>query len=80
MCHLNKKQRLLFDFIMYHSMISRFTEDNNMNPIEPYLTFLSDGAGVRKSFCIKSVIEYLKRIMKYHGQKYHGQRESCHWN
>ena len=57
MCsRLNKKQRLLFDFIMYHSMISRFTEDNNMKPIEPYHIFLSAGAGVGKILLLKVLL------------------------
>lgn len=46
---LNKKQCILFSFIMYHSM-SRFGEDSNMEPIEQYLIFPSVSAGVCKSF------------------------------
>ena len=43
---LNKRQCLLFDSIMYHLLITRFAEDSNMEPIEPYHIFLSGDAGV----------------------------------
>ena len=43
---LNKRQCLLFDSIMYHLLITRFAEDSNMEPIEPYHLFLSGDAGV----------------------------------
>ena len=66
MCiQLNRKQYPLFDFIMYHSMIPRFVEDNNMKPIESYHIFFSGGAGVGKRFLLKVIIEYRKRPMKY---------------
>lgn len=48
--------------------MSRFAEDNNMEPIEPDHIFLSGGAAVGKSFLSKVIIEYLKRVMKCHGQ------------
>ena len=51
-CQLNENQRHLFNviFMMYHSMMSRFAEDNKMDPIEPYHIFLSGAAGVGKNF------------------------------
>ena len=44
---LNKTQGL-FDFNMYHSMMFRFADDYNMEPIELYHIFLNSGAGVGK--------------------------------
>ena len=49
-------------------MMSRFVEDNNLESIEPHSIFLRSGAGVGNFFLLKLVIEYLKRVMKYHGQ------------
>ena len=41
MCsQLNKKQPLLFDFIMYHSMKSQFAKSNNVEPTE-FITYFS---------------------------------------
>ena len=48
-------------------MMSWFAEDNNVDSIEPYHIFLYGGAGVGKSFLLQ-LIEYLKRVVKYHGQ------------
>ena len=51
--------------------MSRFVEHNNMESIESLHIFLCGGTSVGKSFSLKSVIEYLKRLMKYHGQNLH---------
>ena len=37
-------------------------------PPKPFQIFLSEGAGVEKSFLIKEVTEYLKRVLRYQNQ------------
>ena len=46
----------------------QFAENNNIVLIERYLLPLSGGADVGKILLLKVIIEYLKRVMKCHGQ------------
>ena len=62
---LNEGQQHLFNYIMKYSVESRFAEINNTDLPEPFYIFLSDGAGVGKSFLVNVITEYLKRILRY---------------
>ena len=44
---------------------SKLAEKNNELPHKPFQIYLSGGAGVRKSFLIKAITEYLKRVLRY---------------
>ena len=69
MCsQLNEKQRNLFNFIMKHTVESRFSEDNNVSPPDSFHIFLSGGAGVGKSFLALVITEFIQRTSKYPGQ------------
>ena len=47
----------------------KLAEKNNELPPKPFQIFLSGGAGVGKSFLIKAITEYLKRVLRYPNQK-----------
>ena len=49
-------------------MHCKLAEKNNELPPKPFQIFLSGGAGVGKSFLIKAITEYLKRVLRYPNQ------------
>ena len=49
-------------------MHCKFTEKNNELPPRPFQIFLSGVAGVSKSFSIKAISEYVKRVLRYPNQ------------
>ena len=49
-------------------MHCKFTEKNNELPPKPFQIFLSEVAGVWKSFWIKAITEYVKRVLRYPNQ------------
>ena len=65
---LNEEQMYMFNYIMRYAIKSRFAERNDEETPEPFHIFLSGGAGVGKSFLTTVIYEYLKRVLKYHGQ------------
>ena len=48
----------------------KLAKRNNQLPPKPFQIFLSGGAGVRKSFSIKAITEYLKRVLRYLNQNF----------
>ena len=65
---LNEGQQHLFNFLMQYALHCKLAEKNNELPPKPFQIFLSGGAGVGKSFLIKAVTEYLKRVLRYPNQ------------
>ena len=65
---LNEGQQHLFSFIMQYALLCKLAEKNNELPPKPFQIFLSGGAGVGKSFLIKAITEYLKRVLRYPNQ------------
>jgi len=65
---LNWKQQELFNILAKHAMESKLADENNVVKPDPYYIFLSGGAGVGKSYMIKVITEYLRKILKYPGQ------------
>ena len=65
---LNEGQQHLFNFIMQYALHCKLAEKNNESPPKPFQIFLSGGAGVGKSFLIKAITEYLKRVLRYPNQ------------
>ena len=65
---LNEGQQHLFSFIMQYALHCKLAEINNKSPPKPFQIFLSGGAGVGKSFLIKAITEYLKRVLRYPNQ------------
>ena len=65
---LNEGQQHLFNFVMQYALHCKLAETNNKSPPKPFQIFLSGGAGVGKSFLIKAVTEYLKRVLRYPSQ------------
>ena len=65
---LNEGQQHLFNFIMQFALHCKLAEKNNELPPKPFQIFLSGGAGIRKSFLIKAITEYLKRVLRYPNQ------------
>ena len=62
---LNKRQQHLFNSIIQYALHCKLAEKNNELPFQ---TFLSGGAGVGKSFLVKAITEYLKRVLRYPNQ------------
>ena len=67
---LNIKQQELFNVLAKHAVESKLAHENNVSKPEPYYIFLSGGAGVGKSYFIKVITEYLRKILKYPGQNF----------
>ena len=65
---MNEGQQHLFSFIMQYALHCKLAEINNKLPPKPFQIFLSGGAGVGKSFFIKAITEYLKRVLRYPSQ------------
>ena len=65
---LDEGQQHLFNFIMQYALHYKLPEKNNELPPKPFQIFLSGGAGVGKSFLIKAITEYLKRVLRYPNQ------------
>ena len=65
---LNECQQHLFNFLMQYTLHCKLVEKNSELPLKPFQIFLSGGAGVGKSFLIKAVTEYLKRVLRYPNQ------------
>ena len=61
---LNEGQQHLFIFIMQYALSCKLAEKNIKLPPEPFQIYLSRGAGVGKSFLMKVIIEYLKRVLR----------------
>ena len=69
MCsNLNSKQQELFNFVARHAIETKLSNNDHTTKPDPYYIFLSGGAGVGKSYLIKVLTEYLKKILKYQGQ------------
>ena len=51
-----------------YCLYCKLAEKNNELPPKPFQTFLSGGTGVGKSFLIKAITEYLKRVLRYPNQ------------
>ena len=62
---LNEGQQHLFNFIMQYALHSKLAEKNNKLPRKPFQIFSSGGAGIGKSFLIKAITKYLKRVPRY---------------
>ena len=62
---LNDEQQYLFNYVMRYAINCRFSERNDVEPPDSFYIFLSGGAGVGKSFLVKAITEYLKRILRY---------------
>ena len=65
---LNEGQQHLFNFIMQYALHCKLAEKNNELLPKPFQIFLSGGAGVGKIFLIKTITEYLKRVLRYPNQ------------
>ena len=62
---LNEGQQHLFIFIMQYALSCKLAEKNIQLPPKPFQIYLSGGAGIGKSFLMKVIIEYLKRVLRY---------------
>ena len=70
MCaQLNDAQCRLFNFIMTHTVQLLLNETNDLPQPSPFYIFLSGGAGVGKSFLVKAITQYMKRMLRYHAQR-----------
>ena len=67
---LNEGQQHLFNVAMQHAMYCNLAEKNNQLEPKPFQIFLSGSAGVRKSFLVTSITEFLKRILRYQSQNF----------
>ena len=65
---LNERQQHLFNFIMQYALHCKLAEKNNESLPKPFQIFLSGGAGIGKSFLIKVITVYLKRVLRYPNQ------------
>ena len=65
---LNEGQLHLFNFIMQYALHCNLAEKYNELPPKPFQIFLSGGAGIGKSFLVKAITEYLKRVLRYPNQ------------
>ena len=69
MCsQLNEGQQDLFRFIMKWATEYMLNRDNDDIEPDPFHAFLSGGAGVGKSFLVKVIIEYLRKVLVFPGQ------------
>ena len=66
---LNEGQLFLFNFIMQYALHCKLAEKNELPP-KPFQIFLNVGADLRKNFLIKSITEYLKRVLLYPNQNH----------
>ena len=66
-CQLNQGQQHLFNFTMQYALHCKLAE-KIMSCHPNHFKFLSGDAGVGKSFLIKAVTEYLKRVLRYPNQ------------
>ena len=70
MCYyLNEEQQHIFNFNMRYLVKCLFTEKYDELMHDAFHIFLSVGAGVGKSFLVKSITEYLKKMLKHHDQR-----------
>ena len=67
---LNKRQQHLFNSIIQYVLHCKLAEKNNELPLKPFQIFLSGGVGVGKSFLVKAITEYLKRVLRYPNQNF----------
>ena len=51
-------------FLMQYALHCKLAQKNNKLPPKPFQIFLCGGAGIGKSFLIKAITEYLKRVLK----------------
>ena len=65
---LKEGQQHLFNFIMQYALLFKLLEKNNELPPKSLQIFLSGGARFGKSFLIKAITEYLKRVLRYSNQ------------
>ena len=65
---LNEGQQHLFNFIMQYALHCKLAEKNNESLPKPFQIFLSGGAGIGKSFLIKTINECIKRVLRYKNQ------------
>ena len=65
---LNEGQQHLFNFILQYALHCKLAEKSDELPPKPFQIFLSGGADVGKSFLIKAITEYLKRVLRYPNQ------------
>ena len=69
MCYqLNEEQQHLFNFMMGYAIKCHLSEKFDELLPNTFCIFLSGGAGVGKSFLVKTITKYLIRIFKYHSQ------------
>ena len=61
---LNERQQHLFNFLMQYALHCKLEEKNVELPHKPVQIFLSGGAGIGKSFLIKAITEYFKRVLR----------------
>ena len=61
---LNKGQQHLFNFIMQYALHCKLSEKNDELSPKPFQIFLSRGSDFGKSFLIKAITEYLKRVLR----------------
>ena len=53
---------------MKYALHCKLAEKNDELPPKSFQIFLSGGAGIGKSFLIKAITEYLKRVLRYPNQ------------
>ena len=63
---LNKKQQILFNYIM--RQVQDYKNDEDGLHSDPFYIFLSGGGGVGKSHLVKVIAEYVKRNLKFRKQ------------
>ena len=63
-----KVTQCLFNFVMQHAVYCKLAEKNNELEPKTFQIFLSRGAGVGKSFLVTTIIEYVRRILRYPSQ------------
>ena len=61
---LNEGQQHLFNFIMQYALHCKLSEKNDELSPKPFQIFLSRGSDFGKSFLIKAITEYLKRVLR----------------
>ena len=67
---LNEVQQHLFNFIMQFALHCKLAEKNNEFPPKPFQMFLTGKSvpDIGKSFLIKAITKYLKRVLRYLNQ------------
>ena len=66
---LNEGQEYLFNLVMQYVLHCKLAEKNYELLTKPFQIFLSGGAGIGKSFLIKTINECIKRVLRYKNQK-----------